>query len=572
MVTPALRRTWLWDGTWFLVWAVLSSLWCVTAATQLGATADEAPYVIAGMERWRTGSYAAFMGMGTMPLAADVQMLPSYLRERWKGVPYRAEEQMDHLLSRARAVSLLFWWLLLGYGWLAGRQLAGPWGGRLAVALLACETTLLAHATLATTDIAITACLLATVYHFRCAREAGWFRRVGLPTLWCAAALLAKASAVVFVPLCLLVVELERLVRERRQGDPEGTRLGLAALRPLGRDLPQILAGGFVLALLYCGSDWRPTTSLDGILGTMADGPLRRFVTWMVSLPIFSNAAEGILFQVLGNLRGCPAYLLAKVYPNGIWYYFPVALSMKLSAAVLILLLVLAVCRPQALVNWAWLAALALLALSVTHTHQLGVRIVLPLVGLGLVGLAGASVLAWRASVPGWRRKLLAAVPCATVAWMAWSSLAVWPNGLCYINELWGGTERGYLCLNDSNYDWGQGIKQLYRWQRDNRVPFLVLWKFGNDPAFRKLPMREVVLADPSVRRPEDVLSLVRGHYLAASLLHVHGPLETPAAFFLRSRRPIARTPTFFIYDFTHEPEAAERSYQDADGADRPSR
>src|SRR5262249_37340281 len=114
----------------------------------------------------------------------------------------------------ARAVNLLFWGLLLTYGWLAGRQLAGPWGARLAVAFLACEPSLLAHASLATTDIAVTACLLALVYHFRTGPDRCWVRRAGVPTLWFGASVLAKASGLVFGLLCLFAVEWERLLRQ----------------------------------------------------------------------------------------------------------------------------------------------------------------------------------------------------------------------------------------------------------------------------------------------------------------------------------------------------------------------
>src|SRR5262249_46150895 len=215
---PSVWRSWAWDGVWFLAWAVSSSAWCLTAATQLGATADEPAYLRIGLERWRTGSYQTFMGMGTMPLATDVQTLPLYLRERQKGVPYNPDD-LDHLLPRARAATLLFWWLLLGYGWLVGRRLAGPWGGRLAGGLGAWERTLLAHAGLATTDIALAACLLALTYHFRSGRDSGWPLRVGLPALWFGIALLAKASALVFGPIILTVVELERLAYSEKNGE-----------------------------------------------------------------------------------------------------------------------------------------------------------------------------------------------------------------------------------------------------------------------------------------------------------------------------------------------------------------
>src|SRR5213076_3194197 len=92
-------------------------------------------------------------------------------------------------------------------------ELAGPWGGRAVVAALACEPNLLAHAALATTDVAVSACLLALVYHFHA-------RRDGLPLFWFGAAVTAKASGLVFGGLCLLIVELLRLVRGGAFGDP----------------------------------------------------------------------------------------------------------------------------------------------------------------------------------------------------------------------------------------------------------------------------------------------------------------------------------------------------------------
>jgi hypothetical protein len=129
--------------------------------------------------------------------------------------------------------------------------------------------------------------------------------------------------------------------------------------------------------------------------------------------------------------------------------------------------------------------------------------------------------------------------------------VSVWPDGICYTNELWGGTARGYLCLSDSDYDWGQGRKQLARWQHEHGVTNLLVWRFGCDDGFRKLPAKELQLDDLPLQRPEDVLPYVRGHYLAASLLHVYGYKASPAALFLRSQRPVDRTATFFIYDFT---------------------
>src|SRR5262245_40065514 len=120
-------------AVWFLFWAAVSSVWCVTAARQLGATADELPYLQMGLERWRSGSHGPFMAVGTMPLAIDVQTFPLYLAERYRGKPYELVSDpavvLPKLLPWARAATLLFWWATLLYGWLIARRLAGPWGG-----------------------------------------------------------------------------------------------------------------------------------------------------------------------------------------------------------------------------------------------------------------------------------------------------------------------------------------------------------------------------------------------------------------------------------------------------------
>src|SRR5262249_58404048 len=122
--------------------------------------------VTEGLKRWRSGSTAGLMKLGTMPLPVDVQTLPLFAWETWRGRPIDPTAELHRVLPYARAATLLFWWLLLAHAWLAARALGGRWAGALAVAALACEPVLAAHAALATTDVAVTACLLALLYHF----------------------------------------------------------------------------------------------------------------------------------------------------------------------------------------------------------------------------------------------------------------------------------------------------------------------------------------------------------------------------------------------------------------------
>src|SRR5262249_1816745 len=133
-----------------------------------------------------------------------------YLAERWRGRPWDAEADCGLLLPWFRAASLPFWWLLLLYGMKAGRSLGGPWGGRLAVALLARGPNLLAHAGLATADVAVAAALPVFAWHYVAGRGQTWRWRVGVPLLCFGFALSCKASAFLFGPLVMLAVEVTR--------------------------------------------------------------------------------------------------------------------------------------------------------------------------------------------------------------------------------------------------------------------------------------------------------------------------------------------------------------------------
>jgi len=201
----------------------------------------------------------------------------------------------------------------------------------LAVALMACEPILLAHASLAATDIAVTAGLLALGFHVHQGRTTGWLRRVALPAVWFAAAVLAKASGLAFGVLLLFVIECSLL--------PHGPWHYLCQPRDFVRglwssrwDFIQIVCLGLTLVLLYCGSDWQPQPSFVAWAHALPNGPFGRSMTWLAEhLCIFSNGAEGLIRQVKHNIRCHGAFLLGEAQPRAFWSYYSVGLSIKLS-------------------------------------------------------------------------------------------------------------------------------------------------------------------------------------------------------------------------------------------------
>ena len=119
--------------------------------------------------------------------------------------------------------------------------------------------------------------------------------------------------------------------------------------------------------------------------------------------------------------------------------------------------------------NWALLLAAALVLFSLTFRVQLGVRMVLPLVVVLIVGVAAALADAMNRMPHRWARPLAIGVAAALV-WNAGSALRIWPHGLAYVNQFWGGTPDGYRLVGDSNYDWGQGVKELVNWERQQHA------------------------------------------------------------------------------------------------------
>ncbi len=556
------------EGIWITLCLVASSAWCVSAAANLGATFDEPTYLALGLESWQTGSSKRLLDLGTMPLPPHVQTLPLHLRERLLGERVDPVGELESALTVARMGNLPFWWLLLFYGWLAARQIAGPWGGRLAIALLACEPNLLAHASLATTDIAVSACLLALLYHFRIGRDGGWWRRVGIPAVWFALAVLTKASGLAFGILGLIIVELEHRLSIRTE-TPAGQsqwRAALAALsnKPFRQDLGQIVLLGLISVFVYCGSDWSASPSFVAWAQQLPEGPVRSAMVWFAEhLRIFSNAGVALTRQFRHNIQGHGVFVLDQVGRRALWYYFPLALSIKSPLALLALPLVLAVIRPGALRNWPCLTAFALLLFSLICRVQTGIRLMLPLFVLAVIGCAAGLIVARRQLARGGLPSgLLKACCLSSVAWLLWASISVWPHGLCYTNELWGGTANGYRCLSDSNYDWGQGLKELARWQAEHQVHDLDVLYYGTDTTLARLPMRR--LAAGALQLGPDNLPLsIQGRTLAVGTSILYGSVSEnyddlrALSHCLRRLKPVDRTATFIIYRFPSEDELA---------------
>lgn len=546
---PWMDSPWF-DCLWVAFWGIISSALIVAASARLGATYDEPVYLKHGLEHWRTGSTYHLMRLGTMPLAVDVQTFPVFIAEVVRGSPFDLEPDMSRPLAIARMGNLAFWWLLLILGWRVGRSLGGTWAGRLAVAALACEPNLQAHAGLATTDLSITACLLLFAETYRAGRGQAWPRRVLLPCLTYGIAILAKASAIAFVPLCIAAIELQNAFAHRERSSLRTAFDALMNRRQV-IDFAQMATLALVLVFVYCGSDWQPNPWFVAQAKSLPAGAKRDALLWVAeNLRIYQNAGVALVRQTHHNMQGHGVYLLGDTHPRAFWYYFPVALTIKFTLVFFGMLLGVLVFRPRGLATWVGLASVALSVFTLNCRVQIGIRLVLPLVAFATIAVSSAF-----GQMLAERPRIGCVVGSATVLWMASIPALAWPHAIGYANALWGGSENCAQLLSDSNCDWGQGIPELRMLCERQAIETMALAYFGADPAAARPPFHRVGLHAVGGRTVDELRSSLPCPYLAVSATLLHGAYLTPETCHilteLRTMRPAFRTSTFWVFDLS---------------------
>jgi tetratricopeptide (TPR) repeat protein len=163
-------------------------------------------------------------------------------------------------------------------------------------------------------------------------------------------------------------------------------------------------------------------------------------------------------------------FILNKVYPHGVWFYFPVVMVIKSTEAFLILILLGAV---GIVVNrlWRHKGALTLalpmciyLAIAMSSPLNTGIRHILPVYAFLWPLAAGA---AWSLVRKSYR---WACVLLALVALNAASSIATFDSHIAYANVFWGGPSNTHTLLTDSNVDWGQQLPAVRQYLQQRRT------------------------------------------------------------------------------------------------------
>jgi len=474
------------------------------SAAANSATFDEPAHLAAGTAYWRHGDFSiyslsppllrlwaalpAVLAGAASPGTADAWQ-HSLANRHW----YYADQFVYANFARFPLLLLLARWGMIPLScftaWITYRwagALYGRGSGVVAAALYCFNPDVLAHGSLATTDIGTAAAILAACWlwwRFCLSPSAGkWILALVAVT----AAHLCKFTAVLLWPMMLAIA------------------------LPIASGLP----GFRKLMLAWIGLGAAMVLVLNALYGFAGTGQALghfQFASAMMThlqsrlparLPVLMPRllVLGLDAQKSDTQSGYQGFLFGQMYSGVQWYYYPAALLCKLPVSVLVLGVAAAISllrgpgrlwtqgrrAERAMLEAGLIYACGVLFLS---DLNIGVRYLLPAFPFAMIVISRL----WERAITGsggalrWGRNGLLALAVLEAMWVC-------PRFLSFINFAAGGPGSGWHLLTDSDFDWGQGLIDLRKWMQRNSVPSVTLWYFGLvDPAVYGVQSKPII-------------------------------------------------------------------------------
>ncbi len=520
--------------------AVVGLSLMVQSAQSTSATYDEVTYIRTATDWWRTGSQDKITRMGSPLTFWKLQQAPVlWLLDRCgKGTliddPIRRQAE---LLPWLRLGALWVWVVALGLtaGW--SRIKYGPRAMAYSAWLFVLSPNLLAHGAIITMELPIVAATVGVFFLFVRFLETREKPAFFASATVCGLAFSCKFSAILLPPLLALIWWVDR----SRWGHvrPFQTLLrvvgGMAVFVAVMLAADIVVTGGATLTVAQKPGFAHP--SIAGRFG--GSSGMGGLLTWIAETPIPQDWV-GFANQVRHQRSGGPSYLRGERRMSGWWYYYFVALAVKVPLS-LGLLVITRVWLSRRYGNrerdWIFPLTIAafLLITAAGSSRNYGVRYLLPLSPLAIVWVSALAE-------QGRRFRFIAILG---LLGQAMAVASVHPHELTYFNVLTGGRAGGRRVLADSNLDWGQGLIGLARLQLQRpELTDLTLYYFGDtDPAHYGVSGISYTIDAGSVHPGLPELFEAKTEYAAVSASLQWGPWGSPGYFRrLDGVRPVAST------------------------------
>ncbi|HEY1800618.1 MAG TPA: glycosyltransferase family 39 protein [Terriglobales bacterium] len=483
------NRTWVLVGVAALLIVLFVQL--ATSTHRNSLTWDEDDHIFAGFMSLKHGDFG--LNPEHPPLVkmlAALPLLPLHLQEpslpgdffkydafhSGKDFIFHNNVGHDEIIFRARIAASLLTMVLALLVFMAAQEMFGTGAAFIALALMVSDPNVLAHGAVVGTDMGLSCFMFASIYAFYRYVKAPSVGRLVVVGVAGGLALASKHTAIVILPMLVLLAICE--VVRNRNGNSSGKveKEGVTISR--GKRAARLAVAIVAMSIIAIAILW----AFYGFRYQAREAGLQLNPTMPEYLQQLSRPREAHILAAVAHWHLFPesyiygladvrimsdfytSYIFGKIYPHGVWFYFPAAFVIKSTLAFLILLgLAIWAIATRKLTAWREILFLTVppifhLLVAMSAGMNIGLRHILPMYMFLYILIAGASINLIRKN----RRWLYAVV--VLIAFQAVSSARTYPAYLAYENELWGGPANTYKYLSDSNSDWGQQLHDTKRY------------------------------------------------------------------------------------------------------------
>ena len=448
-------------------------------AVRTSATVDEPDHILAGHRHWQCRDFG--INPEHPPLLKLLATAPLNFRTLneppWEcgskfttkfdtfsyGSTFLVENGMDSVVLSSRVAASVISLLLALLVFLAAWEMFGRWEALTSLAIVAFEPNFIAHGSIVTTDMAISATTFGAAYAlYRFGKNHSWPRFL-VAGLAFGLMLASKHSAVIFAVVLFALLIADTIVF-RMSDAPLAVRLLRNCAVFFG-----IFLIGFAILWSFYGFRYRAVPNAAAPTISVADyirengrpesiGTFPARVTEAISYTrLFPESyVLGMADVIAWGTRNC--WLFGRTYPTGKWFYFPIAFLVKTNIALLVLL-PLGLCylffdrEKRREKMFLIVPAVLFFLIASSSNFTTGVRHILPIYAFLIVLSAAGAI--WLCRKFKAVKNLLIAVLIINAA----AAIHAAPNHLAFANLFWGGYRNTHRIFADSSVDTGQSMK-----------------------------------------------------------------------------------------------------------------
>ncbi|PIX30184.1 hypothetical protein COZ63_01030 [Candidatus Berkelbacteria bacterium CG_4_8_14_3_um_filter_42_13] len=400
---------------------------------------------------------------------------------------YRSGNNPDEILFWSR-LPMIILTILLGillYKW--ALEVFGPKTGLFVLFLYTFTPEFLAHGHLVTTDVAAALGFVLAVYTFNKFLEKKTWKYLLLAGIVFGIAQLLKFSTFLLFAIFLVLIFIKAYF-DKKSGNTSYWK----ALRSYFKAYILIsIISVVVVWMVYIPMVWNTPVEIEKLVinnNLTLDPrilPLRNFLSAFAGNPITRALGHYLLgvMLVFGRVAGGNStFILGHFSDKSIPWFFPVAWFLKTPATIIILTffsiiyLLVRKTKNRAESWFLWLIAVPFViywAITVKGSLNIGTRHLLPTIPFLylFIGFALKNIIE--------SKRLVANIAVIVLVFsLAIPLIAAYPNYLGYFNVFTYG-QKSYNLMVDSSLDWGQDLKRLARYAKENNIKDIKIDYFG---------------------------------------------------------------------------------------------